>query len=745
MATISAATNEKIYGIKSWGGLNEHPDGDTRLKMGEASKMVNFRITRDGNLKRRPGTEFVAGLNESYVAVVSHNMTKLSTFKAGDTVTVFRELSTDFNPGTITLGGNLWSFNRGTFQGLKGTLTGGTFTLAEDADAEIVGGRLRKTGTDLGQTVTMAELAGLLEELEDGEYLYLEYDEVVYALTPDCLIQDGGAYSLNGYRVTAEDSEGGTHPVAGMWTGLVGGREVFLAAGNGCIWSLYDAETDRFQREFVGEIETDKGVTFFPFDNKVYILDGHDYYVWDGETFGAVEGYRPLVVITLSPVIDNDGNSESGETTGEYINRLNGERRVWLSPDGERKTFQMPEKNLRSFDYIRDLATGELITPEYTADLTAGQITFTVVPDKGVNSLEVGYSVSTTFRDQVTGNRFAEIFAGNTDAGVFIYGDGTNRALYTGMDYDGLPRADYFPDQYEVHVGESNTPITAMVRHYGVLMCYKTDSAWALGYGSMELASGDATVSITCTPVNRDKGNLAPGQVCLVDNSPVTCSGTELYRWTNSSYYTSSLTRDERQADRISDRVQRSVKDVDLPNACMWDDNDNQEFYIAGHGLALVWNYALDVWYRYENFDAVKMCSFHGEVYTGTSDGKIRRVTDTKMGDEGVAIHAVWESGAMDFGAGYLRKYAAMLWVGLKPESGTSVDVCVETDRKNTFREKVVSSEKAKIHGQPFMVKTKIKAKKFVYYRLILSVDTKMPPVTVTDIQIRVRQTGYAK
>jgi hypothetical protein len=99
----------------------------------------------------------------------------------------------------------------------------------------------------------------------------------------------------------------------------------------------------------------------------------------------------------------------------------------------------------------------------------------------------------------------------------------------------------------------------------------------------------------------------------------------------------------------------------------------------------------------------------------------------------------------MDFGVGYLRKYAAMLWVGLKPERGTSVDVCVETDRKNTFREKVISSEKAKIAGQPFMVKTKLKAKKFVYYRLILSVDTKMPPVTVTDIQIRVRQTGYAK
>ena len=55
MATITAKTNEKVFSVQQWFGLNEHPDGDTRLRMGEASKMVNWKITRDGNLKRRPG------------------------------------------------------------------------------------------------------------------------------------------------------------------------------------------------------------------------------------------------------------------------------------------------------------------------------------------------------------------------------------------------------------------------------------------------------------------------------------------------------------------------------------------------------------------------------------------------------------------------------------------------------------------------------------------------------------------
>ena len=177
----------------------------------------------------------------------------------------------------------------------------------------------------------------------------------------------------------------------------------------------------------------------------------------------------------------------------------------------------------------------------------------------------------------------------------------------------------------------------------------------------------------------------------------------------------------------------------------LWDDNDSQEFYLLGDNKALVWNYAVDAWYRYENLDACCICSFHGDLYLGSNDGRIRRFSDTIVGDDGVAIRAQWESGAIDFGAAYSRKYSAALWIGLKPIEGTSVNVTVETDRKNTFLEKVVSSEKAKVQGQPFMVRTKLKAKKFVFYRLILNVREKMLPVTVTNVEIRVRMTSDAK
>ena len=55
MANINASQQEATFQIKRWLGLNENPDGDISLKMGEAAEMRNFRITKEGHLQKRPG------------------------------------------------------------------------------------------------------------------------------------------------------------------------------------------------------------------------------------------------------------------------------------------------------------------------------------------------------------------------------------------------------------------------------------------------------------------------------------------------------------------------------------------------------------------------------------------------------------------------------------------------------------------------------------------------------------------
>lgn len=597
MATINATTNEKIYSIKKWLGLNQSPDGDTKLKYGEAAVMRNWRVTRDGNLRRRPGTA-------------------------------------------------------------------------------------------VQETI-------------------------------------------------------GAEAVKRLWSGFVDGSECVLAACDNHLYELFNGA--EWTNTDLGEISTAGSVFIFGFGGCAYILDGVKYRVYDGTSLTEVEGYRPLVVTASVP--------SGGGTSIEHVNKLNGLRRVQFSPDGASTVFSLPENNISSVDYVKNTATGEAITG-YTVNLVAGSVTFTSAPETGVNTIEIGYSVSVDYRLQVERMRYAELFNGAQDSRVFLYGDGSNQVLYSGLDSAGQPRADYFPDLNVAAVGDSNTPVTALIRHGSRLIAYKTNSTYSIYYNTITLEDGSTTAGFYITPVNRAIGNVAPGQAQLVLNYPRTLFGEDCYEWKNASTY---FTADERQAKRISDRVHTTLRGFDAKSAVCWDDNDAQEYYIAYDGQALVHNYAADVWYYYTEFDARSFMNFRGELYIGTSDGRVLNVDDRYLTDCGEAIAAYWESGSMDFNADYMRKYTSALWVTVKPESNSYVEITVKTDRKTDNAQKSIAKGLGFFSNMDFgnfsfntstrpqVKKLRIKSKKYTFYKLVFQTDRVGTTATVLQADVRVRQTGYAK
>ena len=66
MAEIKASSDEKVFRIQEFFGLNENADGDTKLKLGEASVMRNFKITRDKSLQKRPGQHSAIAILSGY-------------------------------------------------------------------------------------------------------------------------------------------------------------------------------------------------------------------------------------------------------------------------------------------------------------------------------------------------------------------------------------------------------------------------------------------------------------------------------------------------------------------------------------------------------------------------------------------------------------------------------------------------------------------------------------------------------
>lgn len=522
--------------------------------------------------------------------------------------------------------------------------------------------------------------------------------------------------------------------VRGIWSGFVSGEEVLCAACNGYLWQLALSEGGGWDKTSCGAIDTNQDVFMFGFDEKLYLLNGSEYKVWDGTALTNVSGYRPLVAVSVPPA--------GGGTSLEQVNKLTGARRARFSPDGSSETFQLPEKGLASVDYVRYVATGQSVGA-YDVDLTNGTVTVTPALSEGTNSIEIGWQVSSNTASEISAMRFAELYNGAQDTRVFVYGDGTNRCFYSGIDFDGQPRADYFPDLNVAHIGDANTPITAMIRHYNRLLAFKLDSAWSIYYGSITLADGALTAGFYVSPVNRSIGNCAPGQAVLVENRPRTLDGRSVMEWKPTSS-SGNINGDERNAQRVSQKVDSTIRTFDLETAKTFYDKYNHEYYVIGEdGTALVQNTTADAWYTYTNFAARCLINYKDELYFGTADGFIRHFSDKYFSDNADPIDAYWESGAMDFTEDFRRKYSAMLWVGIKPEDNGYLSVSAETDHKTDFAEydfdSVASGE------VPEMTRLKLKAKKFTYYKLILSNNTADKTATVVSVDIRVRGTGYVR
>ena len=549
-----------------------------------------------------------------------------------------------------------------------------------------------------------------------------------------------------GYRRIGEKAWSGE--LRGVWHGRVGAEDRTVFACGGELYKL-DVETGEATVIPREATLTDAETRFFGFAGKLYMQNGYEYLQWDGE--GAVvqvEGYRPLVVVASPP--------QGGGTELERINKLTGARRVWISPDGSASQFRLPEKGIKSIDYVKNRATGAAITT-YTANLTNGTITFTSVQAAGTSSLEVGYTHGTTMRDEVERMRFAEIFNGSADNRVFLYGDGTNRTIYSGLDYDGAERADYFPDMNVLDIGTSNTPITALIRHYSRLAVFKTDSSFSVSYGAITLADGRTTAAFFYTPSNRAVGNVAPGEALLVENSPRTLADGAVVEWRNYSSYSANLTSDERQAKTISQRVAATLADIDLTGARTFFDRRLQEYYILSSGVAVVHGIETDTWYIYRDFDFERLISIGGEVYGFTLSGELAHISRRYQNDGGRAINAVWRSGALAFGRDWRRKYSARVFITLKPEPRSFLNVGVRTNRGGAnaheaigsglvgFRDVSYAHWSFGTNRRPQTSTLKIRAKKFAYYQLVLESSTDWSTATVLAANVKFRAAGEVR
>ena len=528
----------------------------------------------------------------------------------------------------------------------------------------------------------------------------------------------------------------------GAWHGKVGDAYHTIAAYGGV---LFDVDLTGEAPTVIGTCTQDD-TSFFGFEGNVYLLNGHDYLYWDGTSskkFSSVTPYVPTIQTATTP-------GGSG-TALENVNRLTNLRKVAFSPDGTEKVFQLPEKD------IADVTEVSGTSISYTVDKPNGKVTFSSAPTKGTNTVEITYQKGDGAANEVKRMRFAELFNGTTDSRVFLYGDGTNKTIYSGVELNtGRPTAAYFPDLYEASIGEENTPITSIIRHHSRLMVFKTTSAWSLQHELITLANGAVTAAFYVTPVNRQIGNAAPGQVRLLENNPLTLFEKSVYQWKATST-SGNIVSDASNAGRISDRVGVTLGGFDLPATKTFNRQGENEYWFLYGGNALILNYASNAWYLYNGMPFTEMLEISSEVYGFTDDGRVVHVSRQYRNDDGEDIDAYAATGSMDFDKDWLLKYSPMIFVALQPESGARINVTVETNRRSDYPDKVVAAGISsfthvnfghfsfRTNRKPQVRRVKLKVKKATFYKLIYKSCSASATATVLETDVKLRYAGNVK
>lgn len=562
-------------------------------------------------------------------------------------------------------------------------------------------------------------------------------------------------------------------PILASWSGFIDETEYFV------VCDFFD-EKDRlfmYTRKETGEHtifykqEGTLGLTspenakvkIFAFSGKLYVMSAAKTVAFEDGAFREQTPYVPLVIIGASPA--------GGGTTLENLNLLSPYRRIEYSADGEATNYVLPDES-RNVLSVKVDNVSMVVADAGTFDSDTHTFTFKEIPPKGVGNVEFVYDIDPRIAEenrlQIINCPLTEAYNGSTDTRLFVAGDGTNMCYYSGVTQYGEATAMYFPAMNEVAVDMSDSPVTGMVRHYSKMLVFKPDGAYTITYEPVTLVDGNTIAGFFLRSANREFGSDVFGQIQTVNNYPRTITKKGVYEWRiTSSYY-----KDERYAQRISDKVETYLRDADVRKIVTCDDNYRKTYYVFlndSKGTVLVNRYDINrdgIWFVYhsnlcKNVQKAMMHEgdmiFVNETEAFYFDESMTRDAAMVSGGEPQQIKAVWESGFMSFGADYRRKYSSIIYVSVLPQFNSNITITAETDKRDDYMEKSIANNVFQwsnanfkdwtfnTNDRPTINRVRLKVKKFVYYKLIFKVEVDGAQATILGFDQQIRFASMAK
>lgn len=443
----------------------------------------------------------------------------------------------------------------------------------------------------------------------------------------------------------------------------------------------------------------------FLFENRLYLLTGEEYLVFDGERLKPVyeEAFVPTTMIAATP-------AGVGERY-QYANMLTPKRKNTFVADGTTALYQLDSKNIASVEEIK--VNGELCSA-FTFDAAAGTVSFETAPAVpavlGIPNVEIAFSVSVeAAADSRYANKNIEDISRCTMAAYYF-----NRFFFAGnsehpnIDYAcELYDPAYFPTTAYTAIGSDKTAIMGYLKLGDAMAIVKEESTVDAAVYLRTAQMGTDDVEFPVAQGTAGIGALAEGSFAnLMDDA--------LFLGRNGVYAvaTQSVNLQKTVQPRSSLVNAMLVKEAGLENAkaVVWNGYYmlcvNGHCYLADSRQKTAFNNVTGTyeyeWFFWDNFPAACLLEHRGELFFGTADGEICMLNsdmktevgnwqmqafadDYKIGGDKAkkaAINAYWTTPRDDDGS--FMTYKTMLRAGgglyLKAYTRSGVKIYVITD-----------------------------------------------------------------
>lgn len=453
------------------------------------------------------------------------------------------------------------------------------------------------------------------------------------------------------------------------------GDELLVHAGN----TLYRADKENGTATAVYSGMNEGRSVSFIMSDRLWLLDGKTYLVYDGTTCESVRNnaFVPTTTIGAPP--------EGGGTSLEAVNLLTPYRINTFVGDGKSVTFQLDTTNI---DPDTVTCTGYDI---FSINAAKGQVTFSTAPEDAGGLANVVIKFAKTvdeYNGKIDRCRIFGMYGGSNDTRVFVSGDPRE----PNVDWQsGLYDPSYFPDTGYTQVGSDDSAILGYLRQYDTQLVLKEDGQDAKQYLRSFSLDENNKPAYSLRQGAEAAGALGMDSFGLLRDVPVYLSAEGVM-----GVY-GTYVSEQRSISSISGRInKRLLAESDLKNAvvCSWQNR----LYLAVNGSCYVadgkqMTDGIPEWYFWDNIPATCFLSEETELRFGTADGRVccfcRENEWDAYYDDGQAICARWSTPFSALGSWNRSKNVLGFYPVLMPYCRTSAEVICRTDTSRRSVEEV--------------------------------------------------------